>query len=154
MIVLDTNVFVRLITKDDVEQARLAAALLAGPGPFWVSRVVLLETAWVLRSRYKFDRAAINRALGIVVALPRTEVEDRARTEAALLQNVGGMDLGDAFILASAPDGATLASFDREFVARASGAPGGIPAQLVGDLLAVRDRKVSPIARKQGRRGK
>lgn len=52
MIVLDTNVLVPVITKDDIDQATQAFALLQGAGPFWISRVVLLETAWTLKSRH------------------------------------------------------------------------------------------------------
>ncbi|MFH1468831.1 MAG: PIN domain-containing protein [Pseudomonadota bacterium] len=66
MIVLDTNVIVRVITKDDIEQARQAVELLKGQGPFWVSRVVLLETAWTLKTRYGYTRQQVSRALRVV----------------------------------------------------------------------------------------
>ena len=123
MIVLDTNVLVRLITKDDIEQCRQAAALLAGAGPFWIGRVVLLEAGWVLRSRYRYSAAEISRALQLVVSLKGTEVEDLDRTEAALRLHAVGMDLGDAFILAFAPEGATVATFDGDLVAKAAVIP-------------------------------
>ena len=134
MIVLDTNVLVRLITKDDIEQTRQAAALLAGSGPFWIDRVVLLETGWVLRSRYGYPTSAIARALRLAVALDNAEIEHRPRCDEALRLYESGLDLGDAFILAFAPAGATVATFDDRFAKRAS-AMGGAGVRLLGEVL-------------------
>jgi len=59
---VDTNVVVRLVVEDDDEQTPAAAAawraLLASGGVF-LSKVVIVEVAWVLRVSYRFDRQAI-----------------------------------------------------------------------------------------------
>lgn len=135
MIVLDTNVLVRLITKDDIEQTRHAVALLSGFGPFCVSRVVLLELGWVLRARYRYPREEIGRALHLVVTLGNVDVEDRDRCETALGLYAAGLDLGDAFVLAFSPDGATVATFDEPFVVNARSVGGGVAVQRVEDIV-------------------
>ena len=60
----------------------------------------------------------------MIVALAGVEVEDDSQTRTALGFHAGGMDLGDAFVLASAPAGSTVATFDRKLVKRAKKAPG------------------------------
>jgi predicted nucleic-acid-binding protein len=52
---VDTNVLVRLITRDDEEQYQKVLAL----GPIWVSHVVLLEFAWVLQNLYGFENMRV-----------------------------------------------------------------------------------------------
>ena len=47
MIAFDTNLFVRIATNDDQQQADIAEKLLMENEVF-VSRTVLLETEWVL----------------------------------------------------------------------------------------------------------
>ena len=48
---VDTNVLVRLLTRDDESQRRAAEAFVSGGA--WVSHLVLAETSWVLRSVYE-----------------------------------------------------------------------------------------------------
>ena len=67
MIAVDTNVLVRILVEDDETQTARAVALLrrateAGARVF-VPDVAMVETAWVLRACYGFDRAAIVNAL-------------------------------------------------------------------------------------------
>lgn len=56
MIGLDTNVVVRMITRDDQAQTEIADRILdsAGDDGLFVSLVVLAELAWVLRRAYKY----------------------------------------------------------------------------------------------------
>jgi len=54
MIAVDTNVLVRFLVRDDRKQAARAAALLRSSS-VWISKNVLLETEWVLRSLYGFS---------------------------------------------------------------------------------------------------
>ena len=112
MIVIDTNVLVRVITKDDLDQTRQAIELLSTAERLWISRVVLLEVGWTLKARYKYTPTSVNRALRILVALANAEVEDADRTRSAIGYHAAGMDLGDAFILAFAPPTATVVTFD------------------------------------------
>ncbi len=137
MIVLDTNVLVRLITKDDIEQTRQAVALLEKNGPFWIGREAILEAGWTLKAAYKYSRQDVARALHLVATLDSAQVEGGARMHRALRLHAGGLDLGDALILAFAPDGATVASFDERFVKRAKrSACRETCVLLVDDLIA------------------
>lgn len=62
---IDTNVLVRLLTRDDTRQAAVAEAFIA-PGA-WVSVVALVEAAWVLGTVY--DRGPQQIALAVEMLL-------------------------------------------------------------------------------------
>lgn len=88
MLGLDTNVVVRLVVADDAEQTRRARRLveqaLAREEPVLISLLVLLESKWVLRSRYGFNREGL---LGIFHALLEARelsFEDEPALEEAL----------------------------------------------------------------------
>lgn len=51
---VDTNIVVRLLTGDDVQQTRRATALFKKESIF-IPKTVLLETEWVLRRLYRLD---------------------------------------------------------------------------------------------------
>jgi len=51
MLAVDTNILVRLLTRDDAQQAELADDFIRQGA--WVSVLALAETAWVLRTGYK-----------------------------------------------------------------------------------------------------
>ena len=56
MIALDTNVLVRLITRDDAAQAAAVDALLSTPGEvFFLPDLVLAELAWARLKAGQFD---------------------------------------------------------------------------------------------------
>ena len=62
-IAVDTNVLVRLLVRDDEPQfqaaSRLVAQADAAGEPLLILLGALLETEWVLRSRYRLDKPAI-----------------------------------------------------------------------------------------------
>jgi predicted nucleic-acid-binding protein len=62
---VDTNLLVRLITRDDAKQTRAAQAFVEGGA--WASLVVLAETAWVLRAVYELKPAAIATAIDMLL---------------------------------------------------------------------------------------
>ncbi len=131
MIALDTNVIVRVITRDDRAQASLAASLMK-ENALWVSKTVLLETEWVLRYTYEYDAKAINAALSVLVGLQNLTVEDASGVEVALRWHLAGMDFADALHLASSGGAARLATFDRRFARAAARVTGSIPVELLG----------------------
>lgn len=67
MIGLDTNVLVRLLTRDDEEQAEKARALLDRhadeDGALFVSDVVLVELVWTLERSYGLAKQEIARTV-------------------------------------------------------------------------------------------
>ncbi|MFO1378174.1 MAG: type II toxin-antitoxin system VapC family toxin [Steroidobacteraceae bacterium] len=90
MIAIDTNVLVRLLVVDDETQGRRARHLVegcrAGEEPVLISLIVLVETEWVLRSRYEFDKAAIIAAFRRMLEVGEFWFEGEAAVEEALFQ--------------------------------------------------------------------
>jgi predicted nucleic-acid-binding protein len=119
MTAVDTNVVVRLLTQDDLKQAAAAKSLFAA-GPIWISKTVLLETGWVLRSLYAFDEKAVSDAFTKLLGLKNVHTEDKASMADALALTAHGMELADAIHLSSRPPGSAFVSFDRSFVRRAN----------------------------------
>ncbi len=58
---VDTNVLVRLATRDDAPQVAAAEAFVARGA--WVSHLVLAETSWVLSSVYECSATDIAKAI-------------------------------------------------------------------------------------------
>lgn len=89
MLGLDTNVIVRWLVEDDAGQAARALRLIeqcASAGePMFVSLLVLLETEWVLRSRYEFGKAEIARALHALLDARDLSLEHEDVVEEALI---------------------------------------------------------------------
>ncbi len=54
---VDTNVLVRIVTRDDEKQVESADAFIERGA--WVSHLVLAEAIWVLRSTFGLDHARI-----------------------------------------------------------------------------------------------
>ena len=118
MIAVDTNIVVRLIVGDDEDQVRRALAL-AAEQPFFVSYTVLVETEWVLRSRYGYDRAAIATALTAFSQLIRVHYEDGDDVAWAIGRYAIGGELADYIHIAAARMVGRFASFERKLAARA-----------------------------------
>jgi len=62
---VDTNVLVRLITRDDAKQTAAAEAFVSRGA--WVSHLVLIETVWVLDSVFDLERAQIALAVEMLL---------------------------------------------------------------------------------------
>ena len=118
MIAVDTNVLVRLLTGDDPKQAAASRALFARES-IWISKTVLLETGWVLRSLYGFGESAIRDAFTKLLGLENVEAEDEPSVAAALALAAHGIELADALHLCSRPPDTAFVSFDKSFVRRA-----------------------------------
>jgi predicted nucleic-acid-binding protein len=81
---VDTNVLVRLITRDDARQVA-AAELFAREGA-WVSHIVLVETTWVLASVYELDASALATAVEMLLHHRDLTVQEADVVAAALRQ--------------------------------------------------------------------
>ncbi len=118
---VDTNVVVRLLVEDDPQQSQQAILLwrkAIEQGGVFLSKIVLVETVWVLSVSYRFDRTTI---VSVIHALLQTEgvmVECEAQVLAALNAFAdGAADFSDYLILETARDHDALPvhSFDRRF---------------------------------------
>lgn len=118
MTAVDTNVVVRLLTGDDARQTARASALFA-TGDIWLSKTVILETEWVLRSLYNFRGPDLSAAILALTHLPSVRVEDPIAISKALGWASSGMDFADALHLASKTDSVRFVTFDGKLVKRA-----------------------------------
>lgn len=121
MLAIDTNVVVRYLTNDHPEQAARARAVIDG-NPVFVPVTVMLETEWVLRSAYGYDRADVILALRAFGGLSTVSVEDADKAAAALDLAAGGMDFADALHLARSGHCDGFATFDRRLMKAAADA--------------------------------
>jgi predicted nucleic-acid-binding protein len=124
MISIDTNVVVRFLVADDVDQFDRAKRLIETNRVF-VVLTVLLEAEWVLRDKYDKSKSSVISALRGLAHLPNVVVEDRERALLALNWADGGMDFADALHLAGSAEGAAFASFDKK-LAKVSARLGGL----------------------------
>jgi len=88
MLGIDTNVLVRLLVADDADQTRRARQTiersLSRDEPVLVSLLVLVETEWVLRSRYELNKSTILTALRGLLEARDLSFEDESAVEEAL----------------------------------------------------------------------
>ena len=103
MLGLDTNVLVRFLVADDPAQFERAKQLIrresANDEPVFISLLVLLETEWVLRSRYALNKADILTALSGLVQSTELQFEDEACIDEALFAwNESNADFADCLI--------------------------------------------------------
>jgi predicted nucleic-acid-binding protein len=88
MLGVDTNVLVRFLVRDDEVQFERARKLIkreitAGRRVF-ISQLVLLETEWVLRSRYSLPKNLIIEAISGLLDAADVRFEDEPAIEEAL----------------------------------------------------------------------
>lgn len=120
MIALDTNVLVRFLVEDDAEQTAKVQRLIRGAlernQSLFVSEIVLCEIVWVLRSSYRFQRAEILTALGLLLRSQQLAFASRERIFRAVdAYRAGRGDFADYMIRSQAVEfGCRLvATFER-----------------------------------------
>lgn len=105
MIGIDTNVLVRFLTRDDEAQYEKAKTLIqreldAGDAVL-VGLLVLLETEWVLRSRYGVSKDGITDAISGLLDCAEISFEDEPAIEEALFSwKDSNADFADCLIFA------------------------------------------------------
>jgi predicted nucleic-acid-binding protein len=121
MIAFDTCILVRFLAADDPAQADAAEALMRTNTVF-LPDTVLLETEWVLRSRYQKARSELLEFFSLLLALENVVLEDTAQFEKTLEWYSLGADFADAMHLAACGQ-AVMHTFDHGFCkhARESG---------------------------------
>jgi predicted nucleic-acid-binding protein len=112
---VDTNVLVRLITRDDAGQAAKAEAFVATGA--WVSHVALVETVWVLASVYDRTPAQIAAALDHLLAHEALTLQepDVVRGALSLFRETSRLGFSDCLMLQVARKAGhtPLGTFDR-----------------------------------------
>jgi len=122
---VDTNLLVRLLTRDDPKQVAAAERFVSAGA--WVPHLAIAEATWVLASVYKRDAKAIARALDMLLKHAQLTVQDSDAVAAALahLRRHPRIDFSDCLMLEVARKAGhtPLGTFDR----RLSKVPGAEP---------------------------
>jgi predicted nucleic-acid-binding protein len=112
---VDTNVLVRLVTRDDAKQAAAAEVFIEGGA--WVSHLVLMEATWVLATVYEVAPAEMTTAIEMLLNHRALSVQDSDVVALALQQFRARPSLGfsDCLVLEVARKAGhlPLGTFDR-----------------------------------------
>jgi predicted nucleic-acid-binding protein len=114
---VDTNVLVRLIARDDINQVRAAEEFVSKGA--WVSNLVLAETVWVLDSVYDLSREQIAAAVEMLLNHQDLTLQDGEVVVSALAhyRSRSAVDFSDCLVLEIARKAGHLpvGTFDRDF---------------------------------------
>jgi predicted nucleic-acid-binding protein len=112
MIGIDTNVLIRIFTRDDPDQLVAARRLLHSftvNQPGWIGIANLLEIDWVLRSVYHHDRSGVVSVLDNLLAMDNIVIESREAVMNAISHfRRGKASFADCIIAASAQNAGCL----------------------------------------------
>ena len=88
MLGIDTNVLVRFLVRDDLAQFEKARNLIhqevSAGNRVVINQLVLLETEWVLRSRYSLTKKQMMETISALLDAPDVQFEDEPAVEEAL----------------------------------------------------------------------
>lgn len=101
MIALDTNVIIRMLTRDHERQTEIAEAVLASLSatePGFLATVVWAELHRVLRNSYGLGRAETIDRIDDLLQSADIRAEDPSAVEQAIVAARGGADFADALI--------------------------------------------------------
>lgn len=103
MLGIDTNVLVRFLVQDDEAQFEKARKLIkrevSAGGRVFVNQLVLMETEWVLRSRYSVPKNQIIEAISGLLDANDVQFEDEpAIEEAIFIWKESNSDFADCLI--------------------------------------------------------
>ena len=112
---IDTNVLVRLIAFDDVDQAESARKFVKGGA--WVSMLVLVEAVWVLKTVYERSTREISEIIAGLLQNESIALQDADTVAAALaaFRSKPAVGFSDFLILEAARRAGhlPLGTFDR-----------------------------------------
>jgi predicted nucleic-acid-binding protein len=113
---VDTNVLVRLVTRDDARQASSADAFIAKGA--WVPLLALTEAIWVLAAVYKRNAKGLATAIEMLLHHEQLILQDSDIVAAALelLRSRPSLGFSDCLMLQMARKAGhlPLGTFDRE----------------------------------------
>ncbi len=115
MIAIDTNIIVRLLTRDDVKQYNVSRKLFEAE-EIYIPDTVILETEWVLRFAYDFEPETICNALRKLFGLPNVRLSNGFAIAQAIDWHEQGLDFADAFHLSLSQHLPSLKTFDEQFI--------------------------------------
>jgi predicted nucleic-acid-binding protein len=120
MIAVDTDVVVRFLTQDDEQQYDKSLKLFQEQDIF-LPDTVILETEWVLRFVYRFNRNEICRAFRNLFGLPNIQLTNGNAMAQVLQWHEQGLDFADALHLVHSQACSAMYTFDTQFVKGSQG---------------------------------
>jgi predicted nucleic-acid-binding protein len=117
MISVDTNLLVRLLTRDHESQYKKARALFKSEQVF-IPDTGIQEAEWALRVTYQFSAAEINNAFTLLFGLKNIHLSNPALIAKAIDWHQQGMDFSDALHLAQSQHCERLYTFDKKFLVK------------------------------------
>lgn len=115
---IDTNVLVRLITRDDNAQVKKAETFVKQGA--WVSTLVLTECIWVLEAAYDLNKAQIETVIEMLLNHAQLVLQDADLVEIALERYTKSkkVSFADILILVTANKAGhkPLGTFDKALV--------------------------------------
>ena len=118
---IDTNVLARFVLNDDATQSPIAIDIIASG--VLVTLTVLLETFWLLTSRYRQTKQAALATLRMIAELPSVTIADEDHVFWALERSENGADLVDMIHLVAATGADAFVTFDQAIAPGAGANP-------------------------------
>jgi len=113
--VIDTNILIRLLTKDDFEQYQTIYTLFQHQNILLIDSV-LLEAELVLRYVYKFEKERIIQSFKKLLSLQNVFTENSQIINNALNWAEQGLDFPDALHLTKSQTESVFLTFDQRFI--------------------------------------
>lgn len=133
---VDTNLFIRIFTKDDPPQVQAALNVFkeakAGRLTLVVHDLIIAEIVWVLESSYGFDARSVRRHILALLNTPGVKIEPAdlgARTDALELYAEKNIDFIDAYSITwmKAKGIKSVYTFNKTHFSRAEGIDVRVP---------------------------
>jgi len=119
MIAVDTNVIIRLLTRDDEQQYQKSFSIFSEQEVF-IADTVILEVEWVLRFSYEFTSNEISHAFRQLLGLKNVHVSNPVVSAQAVDWFEKGLDFSDALHLAQCQQFEKFYTFDKQLISKAS----------------------------------
>ena len=113
---VDTNVLIRHLTGEPVDEAERATRLLASGPPLWLADLIVAEVIYVLESVYRIVRERVAEIARAIVSSERLRVNDRSLLLRAVeVYERDRLDFAEAYLVACAELSGVgrVVSFDR-----------------------------------------
>ncbi len=119
-IFLDTNIFIRFLTRDNEkmfdECRKLFEFIRMGKIVPYTSNIVLLEIVFILTRQYKFPKNDVRKDLEKLINLRNLTLIETADTKDAVrLFGNTNIKFSDCYISTQIPTGVTLVTYDKDF---------------------------------------
>ena len=133
---VDTNLFIRIFTKDDPEQAEAALSVFReaanGGLTLVINDLIIAEIIWVLRSSYRLDATRIRHQVLTFLNTPGLKVEPadlNSQVEPLTLAVEKNIDYMDAYIACwmKAHDISIIYTFNKRHFSRVEGIQVRVP---------------------------